>query len=373
LISYSAYLWHQPLFAFARHRSSTEPGHIIFFVLSLIALVLAYFSWRYVEAPFRNKDKFKRSLIFSLSAFGSFFFITFGSIIHFNFKSYEEFWKNKLPDNQKLFYEAISFSSNIDSRKGFYDLSECRFNTDKLTPTLVDRIKQCHLSNGSGILILGDSHAIDLYGATSSKFSDKFLVGITSSGCRPHTPLADCQYNDVYDFIKNNQLVFRHVIYEQAGFYLLLDTNRRKGTRTMFSSLPYDAYVDNFVPDIDHINGTLHYLSDISKIVPVTWLLPRIEHHISFNFLLKNGCEFNFVLRPNMVEVFLMLERSISNLVTESGLINLKVISQNSIFNFIFPEDLLSCNEIYWRDGDHFSSSGEKRFGSRLPNNFLKF
>lgn len=54
LISYSAYLWHQPLFAFARIRSVLEPSPELMMALAALSLVLAYFSWRYVETPFRK-------------------------------------------------------------------------------------------------------------------------------------------------------------------------------------------------------------------------------------------------------------------------------------------------------------------------------
>lgn len=53
LISYSAYLWHQPLFAFARLQSVTEPSTELMLSLALVSLVLATLSWRYVEQPFR--------------------------------------------------------------------------------------------------------------------------------------------------------------------------------------------------------------------------------------------------------------------------------------------------------------------------------
>jgi peptidoglycan/LPS O-acetylase OafA/YrhL len=54
LISYSAYLWHQPLFAFARLRSLGPPDDALMLGLALAALGLAWISWRYVEQPFRN-------------------------------------------------------------------------------------------------------------------------------------------------------------------------------------------------------------------------------------------------------------------------------------------------------------------------------
>ncbi len=55
LISYSMYLWHQPLFVFSRYLFGLQQGSYLFLVLSLITLVLAWISWRFVERPFRQK------------------------------------------------------------------------------------------------------------------------------------------------------------------------------------------------------------------------------------------------------------------------------------------------------------------------------
>lgn len=57
LISYSAYLWHQPLFAFARIASVDEPRPAVFAVLITASLILAYVSWRFVEQPFRDRRR----------------------------------------------------------------------------------------------------------------------------------------------------------------------------------------------------------------------------------------------------------------------------------------------------------------------------
>ena len=67
LISYSAYLWHQPLFAFARIRSLEHPSMLLMLALSSLSMVLAYFSWRCVEKPFRDKSAISRTQIFSAS------------------------------------------------------------------------------------------------------------------------------------------------------------------------------------------------------------------------------------------------------------------------------------------------------------------
>ncbi|OED49402.1 hypothetical protein AB838_06930 [Rhodobacteraceae bacterium (ex Bugula neritina AB1)] len=53
LVSYSAYLWHQPLLAFARIRLGDHLPTPLVWGLIAATFVLAYFSWRFVEQPFR--------------------------------------------------------------------------------------------------------------------------------------------------------------------------------------------------------------------------------------------------------------------------------------------------------------------------------
>ena len=67
LISYSAYLWHQPLFAFVRYKSVETPDALTLNLLSLLAFAMAYVSWRYVEQPFRRRLS-KGALFRSLGA-----------------------------------------------------------------------------------------------------------------------------------------------------------------------------------------------------------------------------------------------------------------------------------------------------------------
>ena len=57
LISYSAYLWHYPMFAFARHLGLDDSHKGIFLALGAAALMLAFVSWKYVERPFRRKKR----------------------------------------------------------------------------------------------------------------------------------------------------------------------------------------------------------------------------------------------------------------------------------------------------------------------------
>lgn len=78
LISYSVYLWHQPLFVFARLGRQNRTTELEILGLAALALVIGYLSYRFVEQPFRKpKSEILRSQkgIFALAAASILFFI----------------------------------------------------------------------------------------------------------------------------------------------------------------------------------------------------------------------------------------------------------------------------------------------------------
>lgn len=58
LVSFSAYLWHQPIFAFARNLELDPSIPKIALPLILVVFCVAFLSWRFVEQPFRHKSTF---------------------------------------------------------------------------------------------------------------------------------------------------------------------------------------------------------------------------------------------------------------------------------------------------------------------------
>jgi peptidoglycan/LPS O-acetylase OafA/YrhL len=69
LLSYSAYLLHQPLFALLRIRLAVDPGMGLMLSMAVLTFVLAYFSWRFIEQPFRGPRPLlrKRGQLFAAS------------------------------------------------------------------------------------------------------------------------------------------------------------------------------------------------------------------------------------------------------------------------------------------------------------------
>lgn len=80
LISYSAYLWHQPLFALYRQKYSIDLDFFVQSFLIGITFCLAIFSWKFIEKPFRDKT-FSRKIIFTSSFLAGLTLIAISSMI----------------------------------------------------------------------------------------------------------------------------------------------------------------------------------------------------------------------------------------------------------------------------------------------------
>lgn len=234
---------------------------------------------------------------------------------------------------------------------------------------------QCHFNNVTlTVLILGDSHSKDLFGMVSSSFESSFIIGITNTqGCRPHTEAKHCQihYSAIKQFLLDNPTIFKHVIYEQAGYYLFLDKNGVEATRETFNKLALDSAIINIDTNKRYLKHVHNYSSQISKQIPVTWFGSRIEPHFNDRQVLSKGCDFTFSLRPGQRALYELLDNEMQELVKQQD--NIKFVSQNETLRFDFNKDFMNCVKIYWTDGDHLSLHGEEVLAERLPSDFLDF
>lgn len=71
LISYSAYLYHQPVFAFVRIASLDRPSPWLMAATVPAILLLAWLSWRYVEQPFRDPARASGRRVLAFAVGGS--------------------------------------------------------------------------------------------------------------------------------------------------------------------------------------------------------------------------------------------------------------------------------------------------------------
>ncbi|KZZ15136.1 hypothetical protein A3750_12120, partial [Oleiphilus sp. HI0079] len=78
LISFSLYLWHQPVLAFSRYWSqdALSINHLV--ILMGFCFVLAFLSWSFIEKPFRYSKRLSRRTIMDSLVLGSVLVVGFG-------------------------------------------------------------------------------------------------------------------------------------------------------------------------------------------------------------------------------------------------------------------------------------------------------
>ena len=151
LMSYSAYLWHKPLFAFANAYSIEPIGTPATLILIALALVLAWATWQFVERPFRSgfRTEKGRGQLRSLAVAPIVLGCAYGlALLTGGFA--ERFDQRKLlafETERKLAPEAVS----------------CKVDYKPVEPLA------CHLGDAgtatTRIAVIGDSHASQLFPA----------------------------------------------------------------------------------------------------------------------------------------------------------------------------------------------------------------
>lgn len=183
LISYSAYLWHQPLFAFARIRSVEEPDSRLKFALGILTLVLAYLTWKYVETPFRHKNRFDRKMIFQFAAGISAFFVSLGMVGYLN-----EGFENRIAPSG-VSYATLNLTERMQFNYGLNEACTDLNNSERL-------LDECRTGEKPNMIVWGDSVAMHLTPGILASRSDAQIAQMTKGICGPVVGIAPT--NSVY-------------------------------------------------------------------------------------------------------------------------------------------------------------------------------
>lgn len=183
LISYSAYLWHQPIFAFARVTLPEPPNVIFMLLLSSLSLLLAAISWKTVENHFRSKTRFPASQkqVFLISTSSLALLVVVGSLTI----RAEGFIEQKLTDSQRLMLSEAQPSPYREKchptgREYIHPQNACTY-----------------IGIGKAVATFGDSHTVELAYALALALEkdNQKVLHLSRSACHPafnrQTPLAD--------------------------------------------------------------------------------------------------------------------------------------------------------------------------------------
>lgn len=357
LVSYSAYLWHHPLFAFARLHWGGDPPPLVMALLVGLTFGLAWATWAFVEQPFRRKAPLlpRRRSLFGAAALMGVAFLGVG-IAGKQSNGFDAAWRAMWPGKAEIL-DAIIVAQTA---KVSQDDGACIFNVEQVDAAIEARLLACRVKYGPGVGVLGDSHGIDLFGIVSLGNSGPFVAGFTKPGCRPGREDRACPYASFKAFTQAHPGTFSVVIFSMSGAALLVGVDGVSGTERAILSLPMDQTAPTQVPDRVAVDRVMAILADLAQVAPLVWLGPRTEPEVPLEWLVKRGCTAGLMIRPGTEANYDTLDRFLQQTSP------VPYLSQNAAFGLQFPRDFGGCDGLLWSDGDHLSAAGEAEMAQRL-------
>ena len=340
LVSYSAYLWHQPLLAFARHENHGDLNQWLLVSLFIGSFVIAYFSWRYVETPFRNKNQVGRKYIFAFGGIGVVGFFTLGLLGHFT-----SGFETRLTEGERRLLAFESYDRVEIYREGSCFLTpEQTFHAFK---------KECLASNAEGsILIWGDSHAAAL--SFGLRLINKNIIQYTTRGCPP---------------LLNAQNYWSPHC-KEINDYVVGQIGKIRPTRVVLHA--NWARHDDTNP-FPWIEGTLDLIrsSSPATIIHIVGGIPQFEPSLPrLMFYNRKGLDPDVVLKSYIYPDLLTLDRKFSELSKKHG------VKFHSTIEGLCKEGLCQATAAFngelmplvW-DAGHLTAAGSFLIASRMKFN----
>lgn len=343
LISYSAYLWHQPLLALRRYRYMSEPSTLVSLISIVLIFILAFISWRFVETPFRQKQRFSRMQIFGFWLVFSVGFVIVGLGGHFT-KGYEK---------------------RFEISRGDYfwsDHVKCSYPTKGYERLLCEKHLQRN-AGGKTILFMGDSilsassegivsaaSALGLKVSIAPKWGCPSLLGVTRAGMGEGGKRCGAFNKRLFDFIKDEKIT--HVVLFSV-FNRYLRNGKAGSNANQDICASKDACIQEFR---DALLETVKFFE---------------ENHI----------KYYFVKQPPDYNILGTSYENINRLFYWGGFNEVQMPkplydSDSSIFSKLIPTDKvisfeeIFCNDslcspivdgqMYYVNGDHFGKKGAK-------------
>jgi len=338
-ISYSLYLWHFPLIIFFPELTNSN-----FIYPSIIMLIfLSFLTWKFLENPVRYNLNFSNKSIFFTLFFTGFFILIIGVLFNVT-HGFKKNYISKLNLNEIELFKSIKIAKRDKHNS---PKEACKIIHTNFTKDFIDKFKICLKKHKSFIFVLGDSHATDLFNVIAHETSHPFVVGVAEGGCRPHSPIKKCHYQNSINFVHHFKKQIKTIFYTQKGSYFL----------TNYKNLPVNY---NF------IKKTQAYIELLdTKNYPVIWLGPNIEPNIPFNNKIQETLLSEKKMLSYMNKNIYEVDKSIKDYLSNSSS-SIIYFSKIKLMGFKLKTDFYVNKTFTYSDNDHWSAFGEIYFGKRI-------
>lgn len=327
LISYSFYLWHHPIFSFAKILDIGQESILIKTLIIFISILLGFITYKFIEKPFRNEGE----KIFNLGKISSLGLSIVIIIITLNFSI--NFQKNNHPKIAQELYKKTWFTTTqyfkpCFQRKTFF----CSFNEDQKNPT---------------VFLVGDSMMASIQEDLKTNLikRDINFIPMTNAGC---------DFLEIDDGITCNKKILNNRIKK---------INEKLGSTIIFHLNYIQAKDDDVFFKESFLEKIYYYLNKDYNIILI-YPIPYIDKNVSVEV------EKNLINKKNKIDfVNIDFQRYIQE--SENIFTLFDALNHKNLYK-VYPHTKLcnthligKCvgntqNEIFYIDKLHLSNEGSK-------------
>jgi len=340
--------------------SGFEASKSVYVELMVLIFILAYFTWRYVENPFRKKQRFNQAAIFMLSALLMIFFIVLGYLGHRS-NGFDE-------RAHMLVFKDLSYNTAV------LGYTQCENFLDKNDP----KLNYCYGANKlPNALVVGDSHADDkFYGIEKSiKAYNWTLVG--NSSCPPllgvrvkSADSVECteRLNKLFAYI-DEQKTLKVVVLSFAHMYPLDKLIAADHIQLRFD--PKDSVIeDTSNPTLGKVDAfyaglarTVDFLTSRNIKTVILLDVPELTFFPYDCLKDKVNCGFN---KSDVVERQKVLREHVASI--RLGYKDVLVFDSLDVFCDASTCNILKEGRSMYRDSHHLSHFGSIKYGEFLSD-----
>lgn len=384
LISYSLYLWHWPLVAFAKYlmfRPFTIKDSLFIIILSL---VMAIVSWKYVEQPFRGRNMLlpNRKFLFQVAVMVMLTVSGAGMLVYLN---------DGLPGRDVGLTKELSASiAKVQDDPVWKEHVKWEEMTNKVDKHFVPPKIGAESAKPS-FLLIGDSHARALipaidyiaraYGMSGyviTRSSTPLLFGIDRMQDRNDPAIDESEYNKgVIGFIDTHADIQTVIL---AGRWAWYATGKSYGQEEQVGSKQTDYYRElegnrpHAVMFRLGLSRTVRTLLDMKRQVVLVSMVPEIGNDVFRYLALQNRFPLFYDNICPTKEDYNVRNCDVTPVLQE--------LAQNENVQLVRPENLLFDkagrsrivfrDQPIYRDDNHLSTFGARLVAPAFNNVFTK-
>lgn len=331
LISYSIYLWHQPILAFTRLLNLGYVPKGMLYAYIPLTIFISYFSWRFIERPFQNKKILTRRQVLCIISSMAIFIL---AIAIFILRQHGLQIRSNVPQKTR---DTMRMSKNFEEYEKVGDLQRKKID----------------------FFVLGDSHVRALLPAINAAALKNDKLGIVSQkvGCFPiffpenhRKSNSECMNRNqqAFEFILKHNI--KHVIWIARWQRIL-------------------GYPD---PELVARQFQLSFESTVKLYakhgIQLQIMLQTPQQHYNAQFVYPRIYRLPEALRANSlqsyavsVQKYLQQQRKIINLMQPYLVESIRLYAPT---DFVCMQSICpigTVEEAYYYDNDHLTITGSKR------------